>query len=110
MRLPETARLARRALLGGSPEEPKGDEAEWSDDDGDFEYVGQPIARCFDGKTRAGQGHWFFETVGRSSAVARRARATAILKIWNMTRSCKVSEPSPSTPPKLPEKRSATGS
>ena len=38
MRLPETARLARRALLGGSPEEVKGDEAEWSDDDGWHHY------------------------------------------------------------------------
>ena len=55
VRLPETARLARRALLGGSPEEPKGDEAEWSDDDGDFEYVGQPIARCFDGRLVLGK-------------------------------------------------------
>ena len=55
MRLPETARLARRALLGGSPEEPKGDEAEWSDDDGDFEYVGQPIARSFDGRLVLGK-------------------------------------------------------
>merc|ERR1719335_266783 len=55
VRLPETARLARRALLGGSPEEVKGDEAEWSDDDGDFEYVGQPIARCFDGRLVLGK-------------------------------------------------------
>ena len=55
VRLPETARLARRALLGGSPEEPKGDEAEWSDDDGDFEYVGQPIARSFDGRLVLGK-------------------------------------------------------
>jgi len=55
-RVPATALLARRALLGEDvSNELKGDEHEWGDTDGDYEYVGQPICRTFDGKVVIGK-------------------------------------------------------
>ena len=93
----------------GRQKSPKGDEAEWSDDDGDFEYVGQPIARSFDGRLVLGKVTGFLRQL-EGPCCGTPHTTTAILKIWNTTRSCRACGPSPSTPPKLPEKRSATAS